>query len=117
MEAKNLLILMADEHNAAMIGATGHTLVKTPNLDALAARGTQFTAAYTNCPICVPARAVFATGRYVHQTGCWDNALAYDGRVESWGHRLQAAGIVVESIGKLHYRNAEDATGFDIQHI
>ena len=45
MEEKYLLILMSDEHNAAMVGATGQALVNTPNLDALAARGTQFTAA------------------------------------------------------------------------
>lgn len=117
MKAQNLLILMSDEHNAAMMGAAGHDLVQTPNLDALAARGTRFSAAYTNCPICVPSRASFATGRYVHQTGYWDNAIAYDGRVPGWGHELQAAGVTVESIGKLHYRNAEDPTGFDAQHI
>jgi choline-sulfatase len=117
MKAQNLLILMSDEHNAAMMGAAGHGIVQTPNLDALASRGTRFNAAYTNCPICVPSRASFATGRYIHETGYWDNAIAYDGRVPGWGHKLQAAGIGVESIGKLHYRNAEDPTGFDVQHI
>lgn len=117
METQNLLILISDEHNARMMGAAGHDLVQTPNLDALAARGTRFTSAYTNCPICVPSRASFATGRYVHQTGYWDNAIAYDGAVPGWGNALQAAGIPVESIGKLHYRNAEDPTGFDVQHI
>ena len=117
MKPQNLLILMSDEHNAQMMGCAGHDLVQTPNLDALAARGTRFTSAYTNCPICVPSRASFATGRYVHQTGYWDNAIAYDGAVPGWGHELQAAGITVESIGKLHYRNAEDPTGFDVQHI
>ncbi len=117
MQAQNLLILMSDEHNARMMGCAGHDLVQTPNLDALAARGTRFAAAYTNCPICVPSRASFATGRYVHQIGYWDNALAYDGHTRGWGHRLQAAGVGAESIGKLHYRNAEDPTGFDVQHI
>ncbi len=117
MKLQNLLVIMSDEHNPKMLGCAGHDLVRTPNLDGLAARGTRFSAAYTTCPICVPARASFATGQYVHQTGYWDNAIAYDGRVESWGHRLQTAGIRVESIGKLHYRQASDATGFDAQHI
>ena len=63
MKPKNLLFIMADEHNRAMMGCSGHALVKTPNLDALAARGTRFTNAYTNSPICVPARASLATGR------------------------------------------------------
>jgi choline-sulfatase len=51
----------------------------------------------------------------VHDIGYWDNAIAYDGRIAGWGHRLQAAGIRVESIGKLHYTNATDPTGFDAQ--
>jgi choline-sulfatase len=50
------------------------SLHRTPNLDALAARGTRFASAYTACPICVPARASFAVGRYVHDIGYWDNA-------------------------------------------
>jgi choline-sulfatase len=117
MEPNNLLVIMADEHNPKMLGSAGHVLVKTPHLDALAARGTRFDRAYTNCPICVPARASFATGRYVHDIGYWDNAIAYDGQVKGWGHHLQKAGVKVESIGKLHYRSEEDPTGLDEQHI
>ena len=117
MEPKNLLIIMSDEHNARFMGCAGHELARTPNLDGLAARGTRFTSAYSNCPICVPARAIFATGRYTHETGYWDNAIAYDGRVESWGHRLQAAGRRVESIGKLHFRSNDDDNGFQVEHI
>lgn len=117
MKPQNLLILMSDEHNARMMGCAGHPLARTPNLDALAARGTRFIDAYTSCPICVPARASFATGRYIHDIEYWDNSIAYDGRVPSWGHRLQAAGVRVESIGKLHYRLEQDPTGFDKQHI
>lgn len=117
MDAKNLLVIMSDEHNPMMLGSAGHPLVKTPHLDSLAASGTQFTNAYTNCPICVPARASFATGLYVHQTPYWDNSMGYDGGITGWGHRLQAAGYNVESIGKLHYRAETDDTGFDRQHL
>ena len=72
MVPQNLVFIMADEHNVNMLGSYGHPMVKTPNLDRLAAEGTRFTNAYTNCPICVPARGSFATGLYVHQIGCWD---------------------------------------------
>ena len=48
--------------------------------------------------------------------GTWDNAIAYDGRVPGWGHALQRTGHRVDSIGKLHYSNAEDPTGFDHQY-
>jgi choline-sulfatase len=117
MKRQNLLVIMSDEHNPKMLSCAGHPLAKTPHLDRLAAQGVRFDRAYTSCPICVPARASFATGRYVHETGYWDNSIAYEGKIESWGHHLQSAGIRVESIGKLHYRMEEDPTGFDKQHI
>ena len=75
MQPKNFLVIMSDEHNPKVMGCSGHGMIKTPHLDALAARGTRFTDAYTTSPICVPARASFATGRYVHQIRYWDNAM------------------------------------------
>ncbi len=117
MDPKNVLYIMSDEHNPKVLACDGHPLVKTPNLDRLAAAGTRFVNAYTTCPICVPARASLATGRYVHEIGYWDNAIAYDGHIPGWGHRLQQARHRVTSIGKLHYRNETDPTGFDEQII
>ena len=114
---RNLLVIVSDEHRFDAMGCAGHDFVRTPNLDALADRSVRFTNAYTPSPICVPARAAFATGRYVHQTGHWDNASPYTGAPRGWGHQLQDAGIPVESIGKLHYRKPEDASGFDQLHI
>lgn len=110
----NVLVIIADELSMNGLGCQGGPAI-TPVLDALAAGGMRFTAAYTPSPICVPARASVATGRYVHQIGYWDSVHAYDGRVRGWGHRLQAAGRPVTSIGKLHYRRAGDPTGFDRQ--
>jgi choline-sulfatase len=104
MRPANLLIIMSDEHNPKYLGAAGHPYIATPNLDALAGRGTRFTSAYTTCPICVPARAAFAAGRYVHDIGYWDNADGYEGAVPSWHHVLRSAGHRTVSIGKLHYR-------------
>ena len=117
MEPSNLLIIMADEFTSKALGCYGNSLVRTPNIDALAARGTLFRSAYTNNPICMPARAAFATGRYTHETRYWDNVIAYDGRVPSWAHRLSAHGHDCVSIGKLHYVNAEAPTGFGEQII
>src|SRR5258706_3923783 len=114
MKASNLIVILSDEHNKRVTGCYGHPLIKTPNLDRLAARGTRFTSAYTNGPICVPARASFATGQYVHEIRYWDNAIAYDGRVPSWGHRLMEQGHRVTSIGKLHYVDSDARrNGFD----
>lgn len=117
MDCPNILVIMSDEHQSRAMGCADHPFVQTPNLDALAARGTRFTDAYTPSPICVPARAAFASGRYVHVNRLWDNAMPYTGQPSGWGHALQAAGVPVESIGKLHYRSDEDPAGFDVEHI
>ncbi|MDE0671970.1 MAG: sulfatase-like hydrolase/transferase [Caldilineaceae bacterium SB0662_bin_9] len=108
----NLLFILSDQHNPKAMGNAGSPEVHTPNLDRLAAGGTRFSAAYTPCPICVPARASLATGRYVHQLRTWDNSMPYTGSVPSWHHRLREAGHRVDSIGKLHFRGAQDDNGF-----
>lgn len=118
MKPRNLVVIMADEHSRKMLGCYGNPLVRTPNIDALAARGTRFSQAYTPSPLCVPARAAFATGKSVREIGAWDNAHAYDGSIESWHHRLRAAGHHVRSIGKLHFRGCDgDDNGFTESEI
>lgn len=112
MKPKNLLIIMSDQHSRGMLGCYGHPLVRTPNLNRLAARGTRFSSCWTPSPVCIPARAAFATGKYIHQIGFWDNADPYDGSVSSWHHHLRDADHQVVSIGKLHFRSDDDDCGF-----
>jgi len=118
MRPTNVLFLLSDEHSRRVLGCYGNSVVRTPNLDALAARGTRFRSAYCQTPICVPSRASLATGRYAHTIGSWDNATPYLGNgASSWGHRLTARGHRVTTIGKLHYRRSEDPSGFPDQRI
>lgn len=112
MQPTNLLFIMSDQHSRDSLGCYGHPFVQTPNLDRLASSGVRFDAAYTSCPVCVPARASLATGNFVHRIGNWDNAFPYHGETPGWGHRLIDAGHRIESIGKLHYRDDADADGF-----
>ncbi len=117
MKSKNMLIIMVDELATKAVGCYGSSIAKTPNIDRLAQQGVRFTNAYATSPICVPARASFATGQYPYQTGYWDNVFAYDGRVKGWGHRLQDAGHRFTTIGKLHYKGADYPLGIDEQII
>jgi choline-sulfatase len=109
---KNLLFILSDEHQRDITGCYGNEIIRTPHIDRLAAEGVRFTGAYTPCPICVPARAALATGRWVFQTRAWDNAHPYHGEIPSWHHRLREAGHTVTSIGKLHFRSTSDDNGF-----
>ncbi len=108
----NFLIIISDEHRRDAMGCAGHPVVKTPNLDRLAARGTVFENAYTPSPVCVPARASIACGDFVHRIRCWDSATPYRGFPMSWMHHLRDKGVEVTSIGKLHFRSAKDDNGF-----
>ena len=106
---QSMVFILSDEHNRKIAGAYGHPFIETPNIDALAAAGTTFDSAYTNCPICVPARAALATGLPVHETGCWDNAHPFRGEPESWHEKLRSSGADVVSVGKLHFRAGCDS--------
>jgi len=108
----NLIFFQSDNHNRAVTGCYGHAYVKTPNIDRIASLGVRFENSYSTSALCCPARAAIATGRYPHQTGFWDNAIAYDGSVPSWHHRLREQGHAVVAVGKLHYRSEKDDNGF-----
>ena len=116
MHKSNTVIILSDEHNRDILGCYGNQLVYTPNLDKIAKEGVCFKNAYTNSPVCVPARASFATGRYPHQIGAWDSVSPYDGSIKGWGARLVDSGHEVVSIGKLHFRNPNN-NGFSREII
>jgi choline-sulfatase len=112
---RNLLFIVSDSHSRALIGAAGHSLVRTPHLDSLVARGVQFENAYCASPICVPSRAAIATGLFPHQSRYWENSLALDGRAMTWMRVLRDAGHDVTGIGKFHFRSEADDNGFSRQ--
>ena len=70
----NIIIYIADQVRADFIGVNGNSTTKTPNLDGVARRGTNFATAVTNQPVCSPSRSVLLTGRYATETGVWSNA-------------------------------------------
>lgn len=96
----NILFLFPDQWRWDWLGCEGRVPVRTPNLDALAARGTRFTQCRTNSPLCAPARACLATGRRYEHTGVPDNK--YDTRPEMGTifQLLRNAGYRVATCGK-----------------
>jgi len=70
MRGNNVIVIMSDEHTRSVMGAYGNNQVLTPTLDRLANTGIRFERAYTPSPICIPARASFATGTYTFEHRC-----------------------------------------------
>ncbi|MBN1676199.1 MAG: sulfatase-like hydrolase/transferase [Kiritimatiellae bacterium] len=109
----NILLLMGDEHPVFMTGCYGHRSVKTPTLDALAARGTVFDAAYCPSPICAPSRAAMMTGRHVHTVEVWDNASPLRSDWPTFAHSFSASGYRTVLCGKMHFVGPDPLHGFD----
>lgn len=68
-ERPNFVLFMPDQLRADAVGAFGSTIAKTPNIDALAARGTRFAQAFAQHSVCSPSRASILTGWYPHVSG------------------------------------------------
>lgn len=69
----NLLFIMTDQQRFDAMSCSGAPVLKTPNLDRLAREGVRFSNAYSNCPVCVPARAVILTGHSIESVGVRTN--------------------------------------------
>ncbi len=71
----NLVLILADDLGMGDLGCYGQKLLKTPNIDRLAAQGTRFTSAYSGASVCAPSRCALMTGRHMgHATvrGNWE---------------------------------------------
>ena len=108
----NILVIMSDEHDPAVMGCSGHPLVQTPNLDQLARAGTRFDSAYCNSPICVPSRMSFLTGNYCHRIGVWDLGSPLRAETPTFGHYFTAASYETVLCGRTHMPGDERLHGF-----
>jgi arylsulfatase len=113
----NILFLMADQFRYDCLGANGNRLVKTPNLDRLAAESANFSNAFVQAPVCVPSRVSYFTGRYPHSHKNRVNYTPCDPREVFLQRMMKDAGYQTGTVGKLHLYppTAEhaQATGWD----
>lgn len=100
----NVLFLMTDEHNPAVLGCSGDKLVQTPALDSLAATGVRFTAAYCQNPICVPSRVSLVSGRMPSNIGVRGNGASpkYEG-ITTLADAFVQGGYQAAWLGKTHW--------------
>ena len=105
---KNVLFIMCDQLRFDYLGCTGHPHMKTPHIDALAARGVRFERTYVQSPICGPSRMSFYTGRYVRSHGATWNGFPLRVGEPTLGDHLREIGITSTLVGKTHMRADAD---------
>ena len=106
----NILFLIADDLSWHSAGFAGDPVVKTPNLDRLAAEGVVFTRAAVTTSICMVSRASMLTGRWLSQMG--GARVTAQTWPDTWPARLRAAGYFGGHIGKVHV-SGQDETSYD----
>lgn len=117
MDRPNILLLHSDQHRFDCVGANGHTFLKTPNLDKLAAEGVNFSHAFTPTPICSPERASLLTGLWPTQHGCMsipsaENYRPADGSLPTFSRCLKETGYRLGYVCKFH----EEIVGLPTDH-
>ncbi len=102
--ARNILFIMCDQLRFDYLGCAGHPRLRTPHIDALAARAVRFSRAYAQSPVCGASRMCFYTGRYVHSHGAsWNDVPLKVGEM-TMGDYLRPLGLRTALVGKTHMR-------------
>jgi len=117
----NIVFVLTDQWRAQAFGYAGDPNVRTPRIDALAARSINFTNAISVCPVCTPQRASLLTGRLPTSTGMFLNDLYLPAEEFCMAEMFKAAGYRTAYIGKWHldghgrdsYIPPERRQGFD----
>ncbi len=108
----NFLFIITDQHRADWLGCMGHPVVKTPNIDAIAAQGTKFTDFHVASPVCMPNRAALMTGRMPGVNGLRYNGCVLPDRANTFADVLLADGYSTALIGKSHHQPFSDVAPF-----
>lgn len=108
----DILIFISDQHDGRIQSHMGDSVVRTPNIDRLAREGISFSAAYTPCPLCVPARMSLLTGQLPSHTGVFTNSGSICSEMPTFLHALALAGYETVLCGRMHFEGEDQRHGF-----
>ena len=109
----NIVFLFTDDQRYDAMGCAGNPLIRTPNIDSLAARGVRFDRAFVTLSICSPSRAACLTGRYGSATGVTTLGRPLKKGERTFAHILKKAGYQTGFAGKWHLGTTPRQCGFD----
>ena len=102
MKSPNIIFILTDQQRFDSLGCYGQNLKFSPNIDKMAAEGVQFKYAFSNQPVCGPARSILQTGKYATETSCYRNGIALPIDEETLAKYFSQAGYEVGYLGKWH---------------
>jgi arylsulfatase A-like enzyme len=105
----NIIFVLSDQHRYASLPWTGVGQVQAPTLARLREQGVSFSRAYSNYPVCSPARAMIMSGKWAQEVGFPHNGFELDPTPDSLGERFARAGYQTSYIGKWHLHAGPDA--------
>jgi arylsulfatase len=116
----HLLFITTDQQRFDAIRAAGNPYIRTPHLDWLLESGIHFTRAYSESPVCCPARGVMLTGTHFHNMppghANFGQPTAPD-PANTFPALLTRAGYQTKAVGKLHYSPARANYGWEDAEI
>ena len=125
-QSPNIVFLLADDLGYAELGSYGQTIIKTPNLDTLAASGMIFKNFYAGNAACAPSRAVLLTGKKSSKSSIRGNAgfygndrwegAALDPNDFTMGKMFKNVGYQTAFIGKWHLDKPDDVNTWAVGH-
>ncbi len=101
--ARRILLITTDQQRRDGLGFAGGGHARTPVIDALAARGIEYSQARNQCAVCMPARCTILTGQHPRMHGVTSNGIALPAAHPSLAHELKAAGFATALLGKAHF--------------
>jgi len=111
----NILLIVTDHWSARLLGAAGHPVIRTPVLDQIARCGTRFTNAYSEHPVCIPARRTLMTGTSAREHGdrTFQAKREMPADLPTLAQTFRDAGYQAQGVGKTHTYPQRDRLGFD----
>jgi arylsulfatase A-like enzyme len=115
----NVIFCVCDELRAFDVGCYGNSIIRTPNIDRLAATGVRFETVCSNNPVCTPARSILLTGQYSRTcNGATGNVGDPAGPRRhlagtTIAEAMRSAGYDTAAIGKWHMQPSPGDVGFD----
>lgn len=115
---KDIILVMSDQHSGLDVGyLDDNQIVQTPHLTELALSSQVFENAYSNCPLCVPSRMSFLSGKYAHETNILDNDGYLSDQDITLPALLSEKGYRTVLVGRMHFKGINQYHGFDERYV